>query len=262
MRSLIHSRSERARSVGALALVMLLVVPGLAQAAGTGPGDAETRARQYFAEGTVAYDLGEFQKALQAYSEAYRLAPRPALLFNVAQCHRQLGQYERAAFFYRRYLHLAGQDAADAGLARELLAEVETQASRKNERLASAPRASDAPVQARPESRPLEKARPRAPEAVRAEGKPAQKRDAPVASRAPEKKADKRTQAQDDERIAGMLQPASEPAPGVKQEREPLTRKWWLWAGVGAAALLTGGIIYAASTPGARPTTLGTVPGR
>ncbi len=256
--------------MGALALVMLLVLPGLAQAAGAGPGDAETRARQYFAEGTVAYDLGEFQKALQAYSEAYRLAPRPALLFNVAQCHRQLGQYERAAFFYRRYLHLAGQDAADAGLARELLAEVETKASRKGERLASAPRASDAPVQARPESRPLEKApvarapeqaRPRAPEAARAEGRPAQKRDAPVASRAPEKKADKRTQAQD-ERIAGMLQPASEPAPGVKQEREPLTRKWWLWAGVGAAALLTGGIIYAASTPGARPTTLGNVPGR
>lgn len=239
--------------MGALALVALLLMPGLAQASGTGSGDAETRARQHFAEGTVAYDLGEFQKALQAYGEAYRLAPRPALLFNVAQCHRQLGQYERAAFFYRRYLYLAGQDADDAGLARELLAEMEQKAASKGTRLAS--RASDAPVLARPESRPqAEPSRPRA------EAKSAEKRDAPVASRPSEKKADAR--APDDERAAEMLQPTPVAAPTVKQEREPLTRKWWLWAGVGAAALLTGGLIYAASTPGARPTTLGTVPAR
>lgn len=258
MRSWIHSRSECARSAGALALVLLLVMPALAQAAGGGPGDAETRARQYFAEGTVAYDLGEFQKALQAYGEAYRLAPKPALLFNVAQCHRQLGQHERAAFFYRRYLFLAGQDAPNAGLARELLAEVEARAARKGTRVAR--RASDAPVvQARPAPRPPEKAPARTSEPARAKGKPAEKRDAPVVSRAPEKKADKQKL---DERTARMLQPAPEAAPAVKREREPLTRKWWLWAGVGAAALLTGGIIYAASTPGARPTTLGTVPAR
>ncbi len=269
MRSLIHSRSERVRSAGARVLVALLLMPGLVQATGTAPGDAETRARQHFAEGTVAYDLGEFPKALQAYSEAYRLAPRPALLFNVAQCHRQLGQYERAAFFYRRFLHLSGQDAANAGLARELLAEVETRAAEKGERTASRP--ADAPVQARaetkaPGARAPEQARPRAPEA-----RPVEKRDAPVvASRAPEKKTDTRAQAPqakrapDEERTARILQPVPVPAaaPAVKQEREPLTRKWWLWAGVGAAAVLTGGIIYAASTPGARPTTLGTVPAR
>jgi hypothetical protein len=43
---------------------------------------------------------------------------------------------------------------------------------------------------------------------------------------------------------------------------EPLTRKWWLWAGVGAAALLAGGIVYAATAPDARPTTLGNLPRR
>lgn len=255
MRSLIHSRSERVRSAGAWALVVLLVMPGLVQAAGTAPGDAETRARQHFAEGTVAYDLGEFQKALQAYSEAYRLAPRPALLFNVAQCHRQLGQDERAAFFYRRFLHLSGQDAANAGLARELLAEVETRAAEKGPRTASRP--ADAPVQAKTEAKaPV--ARTRAPET-----KPVEKRDAPLASRAPEKKTERAQAPQaQDERTARILQPVPAAAPAVKQEREPLTRKWWLWAGVGAAALLTGGIIYAASASGARPTTLGTVPAR
>jgi hypothetical protein len=44
--------------------------------------------------------------------------------------------------------------------------------------------------------------------------------------------------------------------------RKPLSSKWWVWAGAGAAVLLTGGIIYAATAPGERSTTLGTIPGR
>jgi tetratricopeptide (TPR) repeat protein len=50
------------------------------------------------------YDLGYFEQALREAEQAYRLYPLPQILFNIGQCHRALEHWERAAFFYRRYL--------------------------------------------------------------------------------------------------------------------------------------------------------------
>jgi len=68
---------------------------------------AEQQARADSNRAKVAYDLGRFEEALQAYSEAYEHKPLPGFLFNIAQCHKQLGNCERANFFYRRYLTVA-----------------------------------------------------------------------------------------------------------------------------------------------------------
>lgn len=260
MQSSTHSRSERTRAAGALLLAALLVLPHGAWALDAGAGDTETRARQHFSDGTLAYDLGEFHKALKEYSEAYRLSPRPALLFNVAQCHRQLGEYGRAAFFYRRYLYLAGADAPDAALAKDLLAEVEQRANEDTPaRTAKAARPLDAPL-AKPDDAkapvPAEQIAARADRKLTPAAKPtAQATPVKGQALALAEPAQARVP---DTRAKQALQPSAVPA--VKQD-VPLTHKWWLWAGVGAAALLTGGIVYAATAPGARPTTLGTVPG-
>ncbi len=50
------------------------------------------------------YNLGYFDSALKEAEQAYRIDPRPALLFNLGQCHRSLKHWERAEFFYRSYL--------------------------------------------------------------------------------------------------------------------------------------------------------------
>ncbi len=50
------------------------------------------------------FDLGSFDKALDEAEQAYRLYPLPQILFNIAQCHRALKHWEKAAFFYERYL--------------------------------------------------------------------------------------------------------------------------------------------------------------
>ena len=68
-----------------------------------GPEDA----RKYVLKAKVHYDLGEFEKAADAYTEAYRLKPVAAVLFNIAQCHRQGGNYEKARHFYRSYMREA-----------------------------------------------------------------------------------------------------------------------------------------------------------
>ncbi|MHB8420172.1 MAG: protein kinase domain-containing protein [Myxococcales bacterium] len=66
------------------------------------PAPRTARARAEAAQ--IAYDVGRFDKALKLFSQTYELAPQPNLLFDIAQCHRQLGNTERALFFYQRYL--------------------------------------------------------------------------------------------------------------------------------------------------------------
>ena len=49
-----------------------------------------------------------------ATQQAYQAKPLPGFVFNIAQCHRNLGNYERAGFFYRRYLTLERNPARRA----------------------------------------------------------------------------------------------------------------------------------------------------
>src|SRR4051812_40983795 len=80
--------------------ILLLLELALGQSA---PTDAEAEARARFDSAEIAYDLAQFDKAIKLYSEAYELKALPAFLFNIGQCYRQLHQWERAAFFFRRF---------------------------------------------------------------------------------------------------------------------------------------------------------------
>jgi hypothetical protein len=62
------------------------------------------KAKALFAEGNESYNLGEFDKALERYKLAYRVKPLPAFQFNIAQCHRKLGQHQEAIAMYQAYL--------------------------------------------------------------------------------------------------------------------------------------------------------------
>ena len=66
--------------------------------------DDKAMARALFKQGDVHYRVAEFAEALDKYREAYRLHNHPAIVFNIAQCHRQLKQHEKALFFYKLYL--------------------------------------------------------------------------------------------------------------------------------------------------------------
>jgi hypothetical protein len=62
------------------------------------------KAKALFAEGNQHYNLGEFTQALDKYKLAYRVKPLPAFQFNIAQCHRKLGQNKEAIAMYQAYL--------------------------------------------------------------------------------------------------------------------------------------------------------------
>ncbi len=97
-----------------VALLALNVAPGPRR-------EAARLARQAVRE----YNIGDFTDALADLKHAYLLDPVPALLFNLGQCQRALGQWKEAAFSFRGYLREApgGSHRAQAAA---LLAETET----------------------------------------------------------------------------------------------------------------------------------------
>jgi tetratricopeptide (TPR) repeat protein len=64
----------------------------------------EARARARFADGATAYDAGDYEVALEAFSDAYALSGRPQLLHNMYLCAERLGRPGEAASYLRRYL--------------------------------------------------------------------------------------------------------------------------------------------------------------
>jgi len=90
------------------------------------------QARTLFDDGTAAYKLGNFERALTAYEAAYKLYPAPQFLFNIAQCHFQLQNWERAEFFFEGYLREV-PDAPNRPLVDELIAEARANAVAKKE---------------------------------------------------------------------------------------------------------------------------------
>ncbi|MDP3500820.1 MAG: hypothetical protein Q8S33_10825 [Myxococcales bacterium] len=105
----------------------------------------EQKARVLFADGQKAYDVGEFERALTLYSEAYKLKTLPGFLFNIAQCHRQLGNFERASFFFGRFIDNSKPAAPNVELARELMTDMER---RQAEKAAAEKKAADEKAQA------------------------------------------------------------------------------------------------------------------
>ena len=68
--------------------------------------DAKTkaRARALIKSGDSHYDLTNFDKALADYQEALKLVGHPAIIFNIAQCHRQQKRWDKALFSYKLFV--------------------------------------------------------------------------------------------------------------------------------------------------------------
>lgn len=90
----------------ALLIVLALVATSATAAAGDDDG-ASPEARRLVARAQVHYDLGEYDRAIAAYRDAYRIQPSPGLLYNLGQAYRMAGDCVSATTMYRNYLRLA-----------------------------------------------------------------------------------------------------------------------------------------------------------
>ena len=99
------SGRDRRHPVRCAAVGLLMLLGAEVRAAEPAVTEDRAAAKLSFEEGEGHYRLGQFEQALEAYSRAYRQFPRPAFLFNIGQCHRNLEDWQKAIFFFRGYLN-------------------------------------------------------------------------------------------------------------------------------------------------------------
>ncbi len=138
----------------ALALLAAAVLAFASSPAWAADPTPETLAKTYYDAGVQAYAAGRFSVAMEAFSEAHRLLPKPTLLFSLAQAERReytvSGDAETlrsAVAHFRRYLEEVKEggrraDAVDA------LGELDAVTAR-----ASAQRVETPPLRTRPRRR-------------------------------------------------------------------------------------------------------------
>jgi tetratricopeptide (TPR) repeat protein len=91
--------------------------------------NATRSAKRHFAKGEKLFALGRFDDALVEYEAAFDAKPLPGFLFNIAQCHRNLGNIDQAIFSYRKYLR-ESPDAENREAVEQQIQELEDEKER------------------------------------------------------------------------------------------------------------------------------------
>ena len=220
----------RSRVAGLVLVLVVAVCNGTASADG---GDAKAR----YMSGQSHYNLNEFSEALQDFKEAYRLHPDPAFLFNIAQCERQLGDFDEAIKFYRSYLRNK-PDATNAKEVQKKIDELRGLSEAKRKSKEGAPQSVIAPSTAPP---PVERAC-----AARAAPPPAASAPPPAVSApppAPVAPPPNLTAPPEAAATTSSTPGADLTAKRTADEGEPLYKQWWFWAGAGA--IVVGAVVVA-----------------
>jgi tetratricopeptide (TPR) repeat protein len=112
-------------------------------------------AKRHFDRGEKLFALGKFDEALDQYQQAFDAKPIPAFLFNIAQCHRNLGDYDAAIFSFKKYLQLE-PEAPNREKVEELIQELEDKkAEADTERLGLGKRGDPTPPVENPGGKPV-----------------------------------------------------------------------------------------------------------
>lgn len=107
-----------------------LLIAALLFAASPSRGDDTTLLRQQLRDANAQFNMGNFPAALSQFQDLYRASSKHALLFNIAQCFRQMGDLQKAAANYRSFIRLDPENPT-VPTAKELLATVEEQLARE-----------------------------------------------------------------------------------------------------------------------------------
>jgi tetratricopeptide (TPR) repeat protein len=194
---------------------------------GVGParaGDPKVdAARAHSQEGDAYYKLEKYTNAISEYEQAYLAKPDPSFLYNIAQCHRLMGNHAEAIHFYRRFLKDA-PSAPNRAVAEKHIRDLEDLASHGTAPPPTVPPpAAAAPA---PGSPPRESEV--APLSATTSPPPALSAPAPTST------------------PVSTTPTVENSAPSAQTESEPIYHRWWFWTGVGA--VVVGGIILVLAT--------------
>ena len=96
-------------------------------------------ARTLFQRGQTAYAQGDYDSAIEQWSRAYELDPRPLLQFNLSQAHERLGQLPEAITALERYLDSADPNDEHQADARARLSALRERLGRTSIRVVGGP---------------------------------------------------------------------------------------------------------------------------
>jgi iron complex outermembrane receptor protein len=211
------------RVTGIVMAVALLLSSGVqAQKASSAnaPSKEKAEAKMHYDQGTVRFNLDEWPQAIEEFKAAYRVFPDATFLYNIAQCHRKMGNVTEALSFYRKYLR-ERPDAPNRAEVEKRIDELE--ASKAAQPVAPLPVA-PAPAAVVPE--PIASpAAPVAPPAAAPEASPSLGSAAPVAAQVPAPAG------VDVTANAATTEPAGS---------DGILKKWWFWTAVGVAVVAGG----------------------
>ncbi len=196
----------------------------------TEPIEDDLRAKKLFDDGTRAFNLGEFQTAVQLYRQAYKLKPEPGLVYNIAQAYRLSNDPGNAVFFYRSFLRVAPNTPNRK--------EIEERIRKLEAQMAD---------QKAPPNAPVGLGGLPPPSGSEGEGGEADKKPAAVATPATAT-------------TPASAQPTLTATPAAKPT--PIYKKWWLWTvvGVGVVGIGLGVGLGLGLQPGAPSSHFGTRP--
>jgi tetratricopeptide (TPR) repeat protein len=165
---------------GVVVLTVALAVPRLA-----GAQDAEAEARRHFEQAEMFMQARVYDKAIEEYSAAYRLAPTAhGLIYNIGLAYENWGKRSEALEKYRDYLDKdpGGEKAAEVRARiislERTIADEEAEAARRAEE--EKRRADDGPPDADETARRAVEDAARSAEETRGEPDAALSRDAPA----------------------------------------------------------------------------------
>ena len=214
-----------------MVLVALLLMSGQPSRAADPRLDS---ARAHSQEGDAYYKLEKYANAITEYEQAYLAKPDPSFLYNIAQCHRLMGQGPEAIKFYRRFLKDA-PTAPNRGVAEKHIRDLEdagpgTQSSPgpSSTETPRLPPVAPAPVSVIPPTEPPPTAAPGV--------NPLVPTSTPVST-------------------TPTVEIGTTSTPS---ESHPIYSRWWFWAGVGA--VVVGGIVLVAATANHDPSCPGGIP--
>ena len=215
------------RPTGAgLLLVALLLVSGWPARAADPRLDS---ARAHSQEGDAYYKLEKYANAITEYEQAYLAKPDPSFLYNIAQCHRLMGNGAEALKFYRRFLKDA-PSAPNRAIAEKHIKDLEDSGSRGTQppfSITPPPSSPVAPAPAGPTTEPPLAPLPSSPTTASGTLSPSSNPLAPTST------------------PVSTTPTVENGAVPAQSESHPIYSRWWFWAGVGA--VVVGGIILIAA---------------
>jgi len=208
-------------------LIACAVALGLVASGRRASADARTeKAREHYVQGDAYYKLDKYSEALHEYEQAYIAKPDPSFLYNIAQCHRLMGNKPEAVKYYRRYLRDAPV-APNRAIAEKHIRELEAALNHTAEpppEDASRSGSLTSPLMLPPPTGPATSPQMPAPSETRAPNPTALSLAAPPPADGPSP--------------APVALQKNATAPGADQEQpRPFYTKWWFWTAVGVVAV-------------------------